>query len=63
MEKISRIEQVKRISQIMKHDAVSECPCCGLKFIPLYTYEGYGLCPDCDEEFLDNYKKKLDKVS
>lgn len=53
-------DQVKaiRLVMIQDNDRIDTCGHCGLTGIFTYTYQGYGLCPECDHEAIENYKKR-----
>lgn len=57
-------EQAEKIQKILsRKDIIASyqetCGTCDLKFIPMYSCEGYGLCPDCDAEMIEKAKKAV----
>lgn len=55
---MNKLKQVERIQTILKHNIVDECPHCDKQFVSFYTFEGYGLCPDCDGDAIEDFRAK-----
>lgn len=55
---MNKQEQVDRIQTILKSDHLDECPHCDKVFMSFFTYEGYGLCPDCDGDAIEAFRNK-----
>lgn len=50
--------QLKVIRKIMILKSATTCDECNLTFVAMYNASGYELCPCCDEDRIEAYKRR-----